>query len=131
MATCNTTGLWSDYDSDVEEGCLKFLSIYVCIRGREGRVYQNIFCAVCNGDKPLVTDCIQWTLPSFAAVLSNRLPPLTLLLGLASPPPQGGARQSVECASHQWQTSELLAAEDSAHEIYLYTGLYVHRVICI
>ncbi|PVD37493.1 hypothetical protein C0Q70_00084 [Pomacea canaliculata] len=103
IATCNTTGRWAAYDSDVEEWCLKYFDIYFRVISTGLRVYQNIFCAICNGDQPQVTGCVFDDFHSSFISVPNHLPPLTLLLGLSSRPSQEGARHSVECASHQWQ----------------------------
>ncbi|KAK7107230.1 hypothetical protein V1264_015181 [Littorina saxatilis] len=107
IRSCNVTGDWgaADYDVEVEVNCLRNqrIALYVS-SGNETAfvpVFQNLFCAMCNGVRPATTgSCTSpiVTDPPFP----TGLPPLSLLLGLqdfADPPP--GANHQ-DCPYGQW-----------------------------
>ena len=49
-AECNITGLWQDYDSDVELACRTYVSPIIDY-SPFSMVYKNIYCYYCNGFK--------------------------------------------------------------------------------
>ena len=105
--TCNVTGRWrvEDYDDDVAFNCPLFKSLVLWVQ--EGpNVFQNLFCAVCNGVHLQVGTC--GGMGSAAPGQGNTYPtapPLSLLLGLQNRDVQVGLDQEQEsfaCLPGQW-----------------------------
>ena len=48
ITSCNVTGEWRQYDSFTERAC----TAYVSPKMVEGRLYQNVFCYICNSADP-------------------------------------------------------------------------------
>ncbi|PVD37492.1 hypothetical protein C0Q70_00083 [Pomacea canaliculata] len=92
ISTCNTTGRWEAYDRNIKDGCLKLSDIYR-VTIPDSRLRQNVFCVVCNGDQPRVTNCDQ------IVEKSPGLPPLSLLFGLSSDTMRDTTLSTSGCAS--------------------------------
>ncbi|XP_070188459.1 uncharacterized protein [Littorina saxatilis] len=79
IAACNVTGLWADFDPDVQAGCGEFTGLSFRVVVRESlQMYTNLFCAMCNGFQP------EWQYNvGFSSVIpGDPSPPLAFLLGL-------------------------------------------------
>lgn len=55
---CNVSGQWEAYDEEVEENCHTFTDLpYRVYDQNSGRLFINLFCAMCNGVEPRRTLC--------------------------------------------------------------------------
>lgn len=104
--TCNVTGKWKDedYDSDVVFNCALYKSLVLQIQDR-GRVFQNLFCAICNGVHPRVEICGYEVSVTRAPGPALGIAPLSLLLGLHDGHVQGEVYQGrghLACLPGQW-----------------------------
>ena len=96
---CNVTGLWADFDQDVQSGCATYTALVFRVRVNSYH-YTNMFCAMCNGFKPEWYPCnsnnvIGWNDPSPKPL------PLTFLLGLKNRR-EDYAESTEGCAVGQW-----------------------------
>lgn len=53
ISMCNVTGLWKMYESHIEHACLVYRSLF----HHEKYIFQNVFCALCNGMTPHTVTC--------------------------------------------------------------------------
>ena len=53
ISTCNETGLWRRYDSNIESACNSFWDPF-------NYTYKNYFCYVCNNDENLLPEPKDW-----------------------------------------------------------------------
>ena len=79
IRSCNVTGLWTELDDDVRSNCAKFTALQFRVResGLPGRIFINLFCAMCNGVQPKTRVCtISFPQPRLS------VGPLRFLLGM-------------------------------------------------
>ena len=63
IAECNVTGKWQYYDKTVEEACHTYKQYYLVQESVFTRIYENIFCFLCNAaDNDATVDiCKAWS----------------------------------------------------------------------
>ena len=102
--TCNVTGEWKDddYDDDVASNCPLYKSLVLQVQN-SGNVFQNLFCAICNGVRPMTGVCGHGVNVPPAPHPRVSAAPLSLLLGLQGPDDQLETDQHrLDCPPGQW-----------------------------
>ncbi|PVD37496.1 hypothetical protein C0Q70_00087 [Pomacea canaliculata] len=90
--SCKVFSRWEAYDRNSKDDCLKLSDIYR-VTIPDSRLRQNVFCVVCNGDKPRVKNC------DYIGRRNPGLPPLSLLFGLSSDTMRDTTLSTSGCAS--------------------------------
>ena len=105
IGECNVTGRWREehYDEDLVINCNRYKSVILRVSDYVF-IYQNLFCAICNGIIPFVQECgLNNHLEAPDDIFEfNFLPPLSLLLGLQDSEIQVENQDQLTCLKGQW-----------------------------
>ena len=86
VTSCNVTGRWEHFDATVAKNCQQYKAMSLRVRTRDrwtNLVFQNVYCAECNGFPPRPVSCWQIGDSDFVwPGVVRPTAPLTLLLGL-------------------------------------------------